>query len=235
MWFHPDHGLHYSGVCADVWSADDREYLNVNANDGNVYHTDNSANGHSVRLLNTIMHLEDIFQAYFDCRRRKRWTPEALLFEEHYEKHCIQLYQEIITPNPLQNSGEFSRGRGNYKPDPYKLIYVTDPVMREIFVPTFRDRVVHHLLANWLRPKLERLFIHDNYAGREGRGTLFGIRRAKKFMRQVTHNYQKPAYVLKLDIASYFRSIPKERLFSVILGQVNSFAKQGMNTTRGSR
>ena len=51
--------------------------------------------------------------------------------------------------------------------------------MREIFVPTFRDRVVHHLLANWLRPKLEKIFIYDNYAGREGRGTLFGIRRAE--------------------------------------------------------
>lgn len=85
--------------------------------------------------------------------------------------------------------------------------------MREIFVPTFRDRVVHHLLANWLRPKLEKMFIHDNYAGREEKGTLFGIRRAEKFMRQATQNYQKPAYVLKLDIASYFRSIPKERLW----------------------
>ncbi len=107
--------------------------------------------------------------------------------------------------------------------------------MREIFVPTFRDRVVHHLLANWLRPKLEKLFIHDNYAGREERGTLFGIRRAEKFMRQVTHNYQKPAFVLKLDISSYFRSIPKERLVSVILGQLNPFAEQGMSATRGSR
>lgn len=88
--------------------------------------------------------------------------------------------------------------------------------MREIFVPTFRDRVIHHLLANWLRPKLEQLFIYDNYAGREGKGTLFGIRRAEKFMRQITHNYQKPAYVLKLDIASYFRSISKDRLWSKI-------------------
>jgi retron-type reverse transcriptase len=85
--------------------------------------------------------------------------------------------------------------------------------MREIFVPTFRDRVVHHLLANWLRPKLEKLFIYDNYAGRQGRGTLFGIRRAEKYMRQVTQNYQKEAFVLKLDIASYFRSIPKDILW----------------------
>lgn len=92
--------------------------------------------------------------------------------------------------------------------------------MREIFVPTFRDRVVHHLLANWLRPQLEKLFIYDNYAGREGRGTLFGIRRAEKYMRQVTHNYQKPAYVLKLDIASYFRSIPKERLWERLVSVI---------------
>ncbi len=147
--------------------------------------------------------LSDIFQAYFDCRRRKRRTPEALLWEQNFEKNCLQLCQEITA--------------WSYQPDDYQLIYVTDPVMREIFVPTFRDRVVHHLLANWLRPQLEKIFLYDNYAGREGRGTLFGIRRAEKFMRQVTQNYQKPAYVLKLDIASYFRSIPKKRLWEKIV------------------
>lgn len=114
------------------------------------------------------MHLSDIFQAYFDCRRRKRRTSDALRFEEHYEKQCLKLHHEIISCT--------------YTQDHYKLIYVTDPVMREIFVPTFRDRVVHHLLANWLRPQLEKIFIYDNYAGREGRGTLFGIRRAEKFV-----------------------------------------------------
>ncbi len=172
--------------------------MNVNANDGDVNHTDNPANGHSVRFLNT-MHLSDLFQAYFDCRRRKRRTTQAIQFEQHYESNCIQLHREIMS--------------GTYQPEHYQLIYVTDPVMREIFVPTFRDRVVHHLLANWLKPKLEKLYIYDNYAGREGRGTLFGIRRAEKFMRKVTQNYQKEGYVLKLDIESYFRSIPKETLW----------------------
>ena len=219
-WVHPSNDqLYDAGDYADLWSRDDREYLNVNADNGNVNYTDNPTNGHSVRSLNT-MHLSDIFQAYFDCRRRKRRTCDALQFEEQYEKHCLRLHHEIISCT--------------YKPDNYQLIYVTDPVMREIFVPTFRDRVIHNLLANWLRPKLEKIFIYDNYAGREGRGTLFGIRRAEKFMRQVTHNYQKPAFILKLDIASYFRSIPKERLVSVILGQVNPFAEQGMNVTRVS-
>jgi len=39
-------------------------------------------------------------------------------------------------------------------------------------------------------------------------------------MRQVTQNYQKPAYVLKLDIASYFRSIPKERLWERVVSVI---------------
>ena len=94
------------------------------------------------------------------------------------------------------------------------------------------SKTFHNTLK--IRSILEYFSIYDNYAGREGRGTLFGIRRAEKFMRQVTHNYQKPAFILKLDIASYFRSIPKERLVSVILGQVNPFAEQGMNVTRVS-
>jgi hypothetical protein len=42
------------------------------------------------------MHLSDLFQAYFDCRRRKRRTAEAMKFEEHFEQNCIQLNKEII-------------------------------------------------------------------------------------------------------------------------------------------
>lgn len=95
-WFRPGRGAQDVGNYADVWSRDNRDYLNVNADDGNVNHTDNPANGHSVRLLNT-MHLSEIFQAYFDCRRRKRRTPEAIRFEEHYEKYCLKLHHEIIT------------------------------------------------------------------------------------------------------------------------------------------
>ena len=43
------------------------------------------------------MHLIDIFQAYFDCRRRKRNNPEALEWEQNFESNCIQLHKEITT------------------------------------------------------------------------------------------------------------------------------------------
>ena len=95
VWFRPDLSLQNSGYWADVWSADHGEYLNLNSSHGNVNRNDDVSYGHSVRLLNTIMHLSDLFQAYFDCRRRKRRTPDAMRFEEHYEANCVQLFCEI--------------------------------------------------------------------------------------------------------------------------------------------
>ena len=50
-------------------------------------------------------------------------------------------------------------------------------------------------------------------------------------MRQVTHNYQKEAFVLKLDIASYFRSIPKEKLW----GKIEMLLSPSSRTSESSR
>ena len=36
--------------------------------------------------------LEDVFTAYFDCRRRKRGTYNALAFEMDYERRCVDLW-----------------------------------------------------------------------------------------------------------------------------------------------
>lgn len=93
---------------------------------------------------------------------------------------------------------------------------VRSPVQREVFAASFRDRIVHHLIADRIIPTLERLCIYDSYACRVGRGTSFGIARAEHFMRSVSENYRRPAYVLKLDIRSFFMSISHDRLMEQI-------------------
>lgn len=50
-WFHPVVGRQGFGYYADVWSAVSREYMCVNADDGDVNHTGNPAVGHGVRFL----------------------------------------------------------------------------------------------------------------------------------------------------------------------------------------
>jgi hypothetical protein len=94
-------------------------------------------------------------------------------------------------------------------------------VVREIFAGDFRDRIVHHLLFKYLNPLCDPIFIGDSYSCRKGKGTSYGINRAKRFMRAVSDNYSQEAYVMKLDIKGYFMGIDKNILYN----QVKSLMK----------
>ena len=146
--------------------------------------------------------LEDIFRAYYDCRKNKRNTLGALEFELHYETECIRLFDDII--------------HRRYTLLPNTAFIVRDPVQREILASHFRDRIVHHLIASRLEPHLEKLLIHDVYSSRKGKWTHYGIKRIETFMRSVSDNYQRDAYVLKLDISGFFTGINRELLFQKI-------------------
>lgn len=144
--------------------------------------------------------LEEIFEAYFSCRRNKRETINALAFELDYENNLIQLWKEL--------------NDGNYQPGKSIVFIVHKPVQREIFAADFRDRIVHHLIINKLNPIFEKEFIQDSFACRVGKGTHYGIGRANKFIRQCSKNYKEDCYVLKLDIEGFFMHINKRILFN---------------------
>ena len=143
--------------------------------------------------------LEELFDAYFNCRSNKRNTANAIAFEIDYEHNLVQLCEEI-------NNGNYKIGRS--------IAFIVDkPVKREIFAADFRDRVVHHLVINKLNQLFEKQFIHDSYSCRVGKGTHFGIQRIDKFIRQCSANYTKDCYILKLDLQGFFMSINKNILF----------------------
>jgi len=148
----------------------------------------------------TLDFTEEIFQAYFDCRRNKRNTINALAFETNFEHHLFQLKEEILN--------------GSYQPGRSIAFIVNQPVKREIFAADFRDRVVHHWLINKLNPFFEKDFIFDSYACRTTKGTHFGIRRLNDFIRECSNNYTTDCYILKLDIQGFFMHINKDLLFT---------------------
>ena len=150
---------------------------------------------------------EELFKAYFDCRKNKRNTINALAFEIDYESKLIELCHEI-------NSGTYQPGKS--------IAFIVDqPVKREIFAADFRDRVVHHLIINKLNPLFEKDFIGDNYSCRLGRGTSAGVKRLDSFIRRCSKNYSQDCYVLKIDIAGFFMSIDKEILFEKLKSFIN--------------
>ena len=144
----------------------------------------------------------DLFQAYFDARKNKRNTINALAFEKYLEANLFSLANEII--------------ERNYIPKPSICFIVDKPVKREIFAADFRDRVIHHFIYNYISPIFEKTFINDSYSCRKGKGTHYGIKRIDHFIRSCSQNYTKNCYILKLDIKGYFMAMNKTLLFEKI-------------------
>ena len=151
--------------------------------------------------------LEQLAVAYFDCRRSKRNTPSALVFEQHLERNLIELHDE------LQD--------GSYKPGRSICFVVTRPKAREVWAADFRDRVVHHLLYNKISPRFYASFIKDTCACIPGRGTMYAAKRLEAKIRSVTQNWARPAFYLKCDLANFFVAIDKDVLRGQIAARVS--------------
>ena len=143
--------------------------------------------------------LAELFQAYFDCRRNKRGTANAVAFEADLEANLVELHTSI--------------NDGSYRPGSSVAFIIEKPVKREIFAADFRDRVVHHLIINKIEAILEKEFIFDSYSCRKGKGTHLGIQRLDRFIRRCSGNYSRECYVLKLDIRGFFMHIDRGLLF----------------------
>jgi RNA-directed DNA polymerase len=150
--------------------------------------------------------VSELFQAYYDCRKTKRNTWNALRFEENLERNLMRLYRELV-------SGEYLPGRSI-------CFVITHPRCREVWAADFRDRIVHHAFYNRYSDYFYRRFIHDSYACIPNKGALKAADRATHFMRSVSQNFTKPAWVLKADFANFFNSIDKNKLDAMLAKHV---------------
>ena len=146
--------------------------------------------------------LIDLFRAYYDARKNKRNTHNALAFELHYERELLRLHDEIINKR--------------YKPRPSICFIVNQPVKREVFAADFRDRIIHHLIYNYISTVFENRFINDSYSCRKGKGTHYGIKRVDHFIRSCSENYHRDCYILKIDIKGYFMSVDRSLLYEKV-------------------
>ena len=160
--------------------------------------------------MNTI--LDDLFCAYFGARKNKRNTINALSFELNYESNLIRLYEEII-----DRRYEISKS----------ICFINfSPIQREIFAADFRDRIVHHLVFNYINPVFEKIFINDSYSCRKNKGTHYGINRIRRFISQCSQNYTDDAYIMKLDIEGYFMKMDRELLYRKVINTVKDFRNE---------
>lgn len=146
--------------------------------------------------------LEEVIEAYFDCRRNKRNTANQLRFEMDYERECVDLWQEI--------------NEHRYEPRRSIAFVVEKPVKREIFAADFRDRVVHHLIVRRIMPLLEAKFHPESYSTQKGKGTLYGIQRIEQQLRECSKGYTCDCHIMKVDISGFFMSLSKQALYDCV-------------------
>ncbi|WP_257627037.1 RNA-directed DNA polymerase [Pseudomonas sp. Xaverov 259] len=149
---------------------------------------------------------EDLVQAYYDCRRNKRNSASARLFEKDMEINLLELHDDLIA--------------GTYRPGRSICFVVTRPKAREVWAAAFRDRVVHHLMYNHVAPRFYASFIADSCACIPGRGTLYAAKRLESKIRSASENWSKPVFYLKCDLANFFVAIDKAVLRKQLEGRI---------------
>jgi len=137
---------------------------------------------------------QKLYEAHKAARKGKRGKLEVINFEMNLAKNLVALQKE------LKNRTYRHKGYHHFK--------IYEPKEREIYAPSYADRVVQHSLCdNILAPILDRRLIHDNAACRKGKGTHFAMDRLSGFMRDFYKKYGTQGYFLKCDIHKYFASI----------------------------
>ena len=148
-----------------------------------------------------IANFTNLYEAYGDARRGKRYTQSCLAFSWAVESRLFDLEGQLL-------NGVWYPGR------PYEF-QVIDPKPRLIQAPPFSDRVVHHALVRQIEPYFERRYIYDSYACRKGRGTHGAVDRVQQFLRRAQGKWGEP-WVLKADISKYFASVDQARLMQIL-------------------
>ena len=151
--------------------------------------------------MSSIFTISKIYKAYNECKKGKTNTHNALTFEMDREKNLLALLHDLQT--------------GEYKVSRYVYFIAVYPTPREIFAADFRDRIVHHLLYNEIYTMFDVTFVPQSYANRVGKGTHGAVSELRKNVRHVKHE-SGGGWSLKLDVQSFFRSINKEILYSLM-------------------
>lgn len=152
-------------------------------------------------LYSQICSFDNIYKAYLNARKGKRYRQDVLEFTAHLEENLIGIQNELIWKT--------------YQVGRYKEFYVYEPKKRLIMALPFKDRVVQWAIYQVLNPLLDKSFIRHSYACRNGMGTHSAAKRLQHWLRLLDRKPNK-WYYLKLDISKYFYRVDHAILIKIL-------------------
>lgn len=151
-------------------------------------------------LYEQIYDFENLYLAYLEARKNKRYRDDVLAFTANLEENLIQIQNELIWKS-------YDVGR-------YREFFVYEPKKRLIMALPFRDRVVQWAIYRVINPIFDSTFIDHSFACRVDKGTVVAADKLHSWVRLVDRKLE-PWYYLKLDISKYFYRV--DHLVSISL------------------
>lgn len=113
-------------------------------------------------------------------------------------KNKLEKFEENLSINLIDIKDKIGKNI-----DKYNLFMIYEPKERLILSLNLKDKIINHMVGYILFDVLEKSLIDSNVAVRVNKGTSYGIKLVKKYIKNLNYNY----YCLKIDIKKYFYSI----------------------------
>lgn len=152
-------------------------------------------------LFETIVSYENLYQAYLNAKKGKRFRSEVLQFSHNLESNLIELQNELITKT--------------YRVGKYREFYVYEPKKRLIMALPFRDRVVQWAVYQVVEPLISKRFFKQSYACQTGKGSHLAAKELQNAIRKMERTCENP-YYLQGDISKYFYRVSHDVLISIL-------------------
>ena len=149
-------------------------------------------------LMDAICSFENLYAAYQEAAKGKRYRDEVIAFTQNLEENLIQLQRELM--------GWY------YKVGPYREFYVNFPKSRLVMALGFRDRIVQWAVYRQLNPYMDKRFIQHSYGCRKEKGTLAAAECLLNWIQKVSRQPDADQWVIvKGDISKYFYRVDHEK------------------------
>lgn len=163
--------------------------------------------------LEDIADLDNLYDAFRNAQRGKRFRPDILDFAADPTEKLIEIQNELLWET--------------YEPGPYFEHFLFIPKFRIIHSQTFNDRVVPWGVYQLINPFYDRAFIFDSYACRPGKGVDRARARLQYWQRQIKNMDpvkiggrpgQRPGEwaLIKMDVSKFFYRIDHEVLIRIL-------------------
>ncbi len=146
----------------------------------------------------------DIDKIYFEYNKIKNNTKHKNKLINFHGKLNTNLVNIL---NILENK--------NYIHGKYNIFLIREKKYRIIMSEKIQDKIINHLVSDYILCELDKKLIDTNVATRIGKGTKSGIEYMKKYINKLKINNDN-IYVLKMDIKKYFYNIDHDTLINML-------------------